>query len=194
MNELVRLTRSHRRFVQEPMDLETLRELVDLARLSASGGNMQPLKYILCCDPDTNEKVFPCTIWAGYLEDWPGPAESERPTAYIVILLDTEISKSAGCDHGIAAQSIVLGAREKGIVSCMIGSLHRKKLVEALGIPSRYEVLLVVALGIPGELVVLEEIAGDGDIKYYRDADGVHHVPKRSLEDVILRLQPTTKG
>jgi len=188
MRELVRLTRSHRRFVQEPIDIETLRELVDLARLSASGGNLQPLKYILSCDPETNKKVFPTTLWAGYLTDWPGPAENERPMAYIVMLLDTEIAKSSGCDHGIAAQTIVLGARERGIVSCMIGSIHREKLVKVLGIPSRYEVLLVIALGIPGELVVLNGVRADGDVKYYRDANGVHHVPKRKLDDLILRL------
>jgi hypothetical protein len=108
--------------------------------------------------------------------------------AYIVILLDTEIAKSPGCDHGVAAQSIVLGAREKGIVACIIGSIHREKLIEALHIPPRYQILVIIALGIPRELVVLEEIGPDGDIKYYRDANSVHHVPKRKLDDVILRL------
>lgn len=188
MNELVRLTRSHRRFAQEPIDSETLRDLVDLGRLSASGGNVQPLKYILSCDPETNAKIFPTTMWAGALPDWEGPEAGERPTAYVVILLDKTVAKSAGCDHGIAAQSIVLGAREKGIASCMIGSLHREKLMQALAIPDRFDVLLVIALGIPGELVVLETTDPGGDTKYYRDENGVHHVPKRTLEDVIVHI------
>ena len=186
MQTLVRQTRSYRRFKQDPISIETLRELVDLARLSASGANLQPLTYMLSCDAATNAAVFPQTMWAGYLADWPGPAEGERPTAYIIILNDTGVSKSPGCDHGIAAQSIVLGAQEKGIGACMIGSIHREALVQALDIPGRYEVLLIIALGIPGETVVLEDTGPDGSVRYYRDADGVHHVPKRTLDAIIL--------
>ena len=188
LEDLVRKNRSYRRFYQDvPVDLETLRALVNLARLSASGSNLQPLKYILSCQPETNARIFPHTRWAGYLKDWPGPAEGERPAAYIVILGDTEIRKSFGCDHGIAAQSIMLGATERGLGGCIIGSIDRSGLRQVLGIPDRYEILLVLALGKPREKVMLEEVGPDGDIQYYRDADGVHHVPKRSLDELILR-------
>jgi nitroreductase len=188
MSELIRKTRSYRRFKQDPVGMETLRELVDLARTSASGGNVQPLKYVLSADPETNAKVFPTTMWAGHLRPWPGPAEGERPTAYIVILLDKEVSGNAGCDHGIAAQSVVLGAMERGIGACMIGSIKRPELVKSLAIPDRYEVLLIVALGYPGERIILEELTPGGGTKYYRDPNDAHHVPKRRLEDVIVKL------
>ena len=125
--------------------------------------------------------------WAGYLRAWPGPAEGERPSAYIVILGDTEIRKTFGCDHGIAAQSIMLGATERGLGGCMIGSIKKNALRETLEIPERYEIQLVLALGKPAETVVLEDVGPDGDIKYYRDEADVHHVPKRSLDDLILR-------
>jgi len=187
LGDLIRKNRSYRRFYQDtPVSIETLRALVDLARLSASAGNRQPLKYILSCSAEMNARIFPHTRWAGYLKDWGGPAEGERPAAYIVILGDTEISKDFGCDHGIAAQSIMLGAVERGLGGCMIGALDRDGLRQALGIPERYEILLVLALGKPRETVVIEDVGPDGDIKYYRDADGVHHVPKRRLEDVIV--------
>jgi nitroreductase len=188
LEDLVRKNRSYRRFRQDvPVDIETLRALVNLARLSASANNLQPLKYILSCQPETNTCIFPHTRWAGYLKDWPGPAEGERPTAYIVILGDTEIRKSFGCDHGIAAQSIMLGATERGLGGCMIGSIDHDGLRQVLDIPKQYEILLVLALGKPKETVVLEEVGSDGDIRYYRDANGVHHVPKRSLNELILR-------
>jgi nitroreductase len=188
LEDLVRKNRSYRRFHQDvPVDLETLRVLVNLARLSASANNLQPLKYILSCEPETSALIFPHTRWAGYLKDWPGPAEGERPTAYIVILGDTEIRKSFGCDHGIAAQSIMLGATERGLGGCMIGSIDHDGLRQVLDIPKQYEILLVLALGKPKETVVLEEVGSDGDIRYYRDANGVHHVPKRSLNELILR-------
>jgi len=188
LEDLIRKNRSYRRFHQDvPVDIETLRALVNLARLSASGSNLQPLKYILSCEPETNARIFPHTRWAGYLKDWPGPAEGERPTAYIVILGDTEIRKSFGCDHGIAAQSIMLGAAERGLGGCMIGSIDRGELRQVLDIPEQYDILLILALGKPKETVVLEEVGPDGSVKYYRDADGVHHVPKRSLDELILR-------
>ena len=126
-------------------------------------------------------------VWAGYIRSWKGPAEGERPSAYIVILGDTELNKSFGCDHGIAAQSIMLGATERGLGGCMIGSIDRPKLRQVLDIPERYEILLVLALGKPSETVVLEDVGPDGDIKYYRDEEDVHHVPKRTLSELVLK-------
>lgn len=188
MQELALRNRSYRRFDQEvDINLETLRELVELARLSPSTMNLQPLRHILSCDRGQNSLIFPHLGWAGYLSDWPGPCEGERPSAYIIILGDTEISRSFGCDHGIAAQSILLGATEKGLGGCIIGNIQRQELRRALDIPSRYEILLVLALGKPRETVVIETVGPSGQIKYWRDSKGVHHVPKRPLADLILR-------
>jgi nitroreductase len=122
------------------------------------------------------------------LKDWNGPVEGERPSAYIIILCDTDISSSAGVDHGIAAQSILLGATEMGLGGCIIGSIKRDRLREALDIPARYEILLVLAPGKPKEKVVLETAGDNGDIKYWRDSEGIHHVPKRHLDDIILDI------
>jgi nitroreductase len=187
IRDLILQNRSCRRFHQEvAVELETLRELVDLARCSASAANMQPLKYIFSCEPEKNAKIFPLLGFAGQLKDWPGPSEGERPSAYIIVLLDTEISKSAGCDHGIAAQSIFLGAREKGLGGCMHGSVRREELSKVLNIPSRFEILLVLSLGKPKEKVVLETVGPDGKTGYWRDSENVHHVPKRKLDDIII--------
>jgi len=187
LKELVRRNRSYRRFYEEiPVDLATLRELVDLGRLASSGRNLQPLKYILCCDRPTNAAIFPTLAWAGYLKGWGGPVEGERPSAYIIILGDREISQDVGCDHGIAAQSILLGATEKGLGGCMIRSIQREQLRRSLSIPERYDIVMVIALGKPKETVVIEPLGADGDIKYWRDEQGKHHVPKRALDDIIV--------
>ncbi|MBU0490298.1 MAG: nitroreductase family protein [Chloroflexi bacterium] len=149
IRDLIVRNRSTRRFQPEgPVDRATLRELVDLARLSPAAANVQPLRYILSNDRQTNDLVFPYLGWAGYLPDWPGPAEGERPAAYIVILGDTQLRSSFGCDHGIAAQSILLGATERGLGGCIIGSIRREELRQALGIPDHYEILLVLALDV----------------------------------------------
>ena len=189
LRDLVLKNRSYRRFKQDaPVSMETLRELVDLARHSASAANKQPLKYVLSCDAAKNEKIFDTLAWAAYLKDWPGPTEGERPSAYIVILHDTEAAANPGCDHGIAAQSILLGAVDKGLGGCMMGAIDRKHLREALRLPDRYDILLAIALGVPAETVVIETATDATGIRYWRDEAGVHHVPKRPLDELILGL------
>jgi len=189
IRDLVQANRSYRRFQQShAIDVATLRELVELATLCPSSGNLQPLRYVLSCDPDKNARIFERLAWAGYLTDWPGPTQGERPSAYIVVLGDSQACHTINCDHGIAAQTILLGAVEKGLGGCIIGSIQREPLRKVLDIPDRYKILLVIALGKPAEKIVLEPIDSDGSIKYWRDDRGVHHVPKRSLDQVILGL------
>ncbi len=186
--DLVRKTRSVRRFRESTeVSMETLEYLVDLARCTASAANKQPLKYVLCSDREANATVFSRLAWAAYLPDWPGPVAGERPAGYVVICSDTAISEQVDCDHGIAAQTMALGAAEIGLGCCILGSVQREKLMRDLNIPESMRILLVLALGAPAEECRLEPLGPDGSIKYYRDQKGVHHVPKRGLEEVILR-------
>ncbi|MBW1941689.1 MAG: nitroreductase family protein [Deltaproteobacteria bacterium] len=187
VKDLIYKNRSYRRFHQDAaIGMETLRELVDLARHSASGANRQPLKYILSCDAQTNAQIFETLGWAGYLKDWSGPEEGERPGAYIVILGDKDVATQFFVDHGIACQTMLIGAVDKGLGGCIIQSINRERLSKALDIPDHFDILLVLALGKPKEVVQVDYIDTDGDIKYWRDAAGVHHVPKRKLEDIIV--------
>jgi len=189
IRDLILKNRSYRRFDETiVIDRKILVNLVDLARLSASGGNKQPLKYMLSWDPQQNARVFKYLGWAAYLKDWEGPAEGERPSAYIIILGDKEISPAIDCDHGIASQSILLGATELGLGGCIIHSVQREGLRNELGIDPRYDIKLVLAIGKPNEQVVIEEVRPDGEYKYWRDEQQIHHVPKRSLDDVILDI------
>ena len=188
LKDVIRSNRSYRRFHEDvSISIDTLKELVDLARLSATGGNKQPLKFYLSCDPDRNNKIFPLLTWAGAIPEWPGPGEGERPSAYILILGDNEISQSYfGVDHGIAAQSILLGAIEMGLGGCMLSSIKKEEAHKLLNIPSRFEILLTIALGKPKEKVVIDTLKPGEDTKYWRESDGTHHVPKRRLEDIII--------
>jgi nitroreductase len=188
LKELIFKTRTYRRFDESSrIDDKTLESFIDLARLSASGANKQPLKYLYFNDSAECNKIFPYLAWAGYLTDWPGPEKGERPSAYIIILGDKSISEIFGVDHGIAAQSIMLGASEAGFGGCIIGSIKREGLSNELSIPDKYEVLLVLALGKPIENVVIEDIK-NSDVKYWRDNNKVHHVPKRTLNELIIRI------
>ena len=188
IRDLVIKTRTYRRFDESyKIEYKTLEQLINLARLSASGANRQPLKYLLFNSPEDCARIFPFIAWAGYLTEWAGPESGERPSAYIIIIGDITISASFGVDHGIAAQSIMLGATEAGIGGCIIQSIKHSELRQELKLPHQYEILLVLALGKPVEDVIIEEIK-NGDVKYWRDKEKRHHVPKRSLDELILKL------
>ena len=189
IQELVKQTRTVRRYKEEePVDPRIVEELVNLARFGGSARNGQPLKYMIVIEKDMCEQVFPHLGWAGYLTDWPGPEPGERPTAYIICLLAKDRCKGpeseAHFDLGISTQNMLLGAAEKGIFGCRIASLSNK-LSDTLAIDEGHKILLVLALGYPAEKVVVEEMKTESDIKYWRDSDGVHHVPKRSLKDIL---------
>ena len=182
--ELVARTRTVRRFKEEvPLDPAFLEQLVDLARLGGSARNAQALCYLPVVDPDLRAALFPLLAWAGYLPDWPGPAAGERPAAYVVCVLDRERQRGpeseAHFDLGIGTQNLLLGAAERGVMGCRIGAFPAAKVRTLLQLDARYQPLLVVALGEPAETVVLETVGPDGDIRYWHDAAGVHHVPKR---------------
>lgn len=184
---LVLKTRSYRRFDQDTrIDRGELVRLVDLARQTASGANRQPLKYLIYNDREACDTLFHYTMWAAYLTDWEGPDRGERPAAYIIMVGDTDITKQFGVDPGIAAQTIMLGSTERGLGGCMIASFKKREIREFARLDERYEILLVLALGKPVEKVVLEDVR-DNDIKYWRDSSALHHVPKRSLDDIILK-------
>jgi nitroreductase len=188
LKELVLKTRSYRRFDESyQIDNQTIESFIDLARLSSSGANKQPLKYLCYNTAKDCERVFPYLAWAGYLTDWQGPEKGERPTAYIIILGDKSISDIFGVDHGIAAHSILLGATDKGLGGCIIASIKREELSNELSIPDNFETLLIIALGKPVENVIIEDMK-DADVKYWRDKNKNHHVPKRSLKELIIKL------
>jgi nitroreductase len=188
LRDLVARTRSYRRFDEShTISIEVLRELIDLARLTPSASNMQPLRFVLSCNRETNARIFSHLRWAAYLRDWHGPAEGERPSAYIVVTHDLDLTHSIDCDHGIAAQTILLGATELGLGGCIVGSINKEEIAEDLQIPVRYEIMLVIALGKPIEHVQVETVSSSGNIRYWRDSEGVHHVPKRGMDELILR-------
>ncbi len=186
LKELLERNRSYRRFKQEErISREILAELASLACLCASGRNLQPLKYRLVEEAGECDSVFPLLGWAGYLADWCGPAEGERPAAYIVQCLDRGLTSDPMCDEGLQLEAITLGAVSRGFGSCIVKSFDRKELARILELPEDIEPRHVIALGVPAEEVRLEPMK-DGDCRYWRDERGIHHVPKRGACEILL--------
>lgn len=189
IRDLIIKNRSYRRFFEDKkVTKKILIELIELARFCASGGNRQPLKYFLSNNSLLNSRIFMYLSWAAYLNNWEGPVKGERPSAYIIILGDKTISNNFDCDLGIASQNILLGATEMGLGGCIIRSIKRDRIRSELNIDEKFEILLIIALGYPNENVVVEQVGSDGDIKYWRDDQGNHHVPKRPLEELIINF------
>ena len=186
LKELVAKNRSYRRFYQDvTIASKTLLDLLDLARLTATGANIQSLRFKIVNTKEEKEAVFSCLGWAAYLADWDGPEEGERPSAYLIVLNDPSLKQKPQYDVGLACQSILLGAVEMGLGGCLFGSIDRQKLKDLILLPKELEIMLVIALGKPKEAVQIDDVI-DNDIKYWRDENQVHHVPKRKLEDLIL--------
>ena len=182
---LVKKARSYRRYDPTKKVLpDALRSLVEAARLTPSAGNLQRLRYLALTDPDEVSALTRGVKWAGYLTDWDGPAENEAPTAYL-LLLSPESTGVSQIDVGIAAETILLAAAERGLGGCMILNFPKEELTERYRLAGKYRIELVISLGVPAEKVEIEELK-DGDVKYYRDEAGTHHVPKRSLDEVFL--------
>lgn len=189
LKELVYQCRTFRRFYEDvKLSKEELLELVDMARMTASTANSQALKFAVYHEEEDNEKIFETLNWAGALPKWDGPEKGERPSAYIIVLEDLALGKNKLVDVGITSQTMALGAVEMGYGCCMLMSLQRGKLAENLEIDTeKYAIQLVLALGKPKEEVKVVPAGADGNMKYYRDENQVHYVPKRSLDQVLYK-------
>ncbi len=175
--------RTIRKYLPKEISTDILLKCVDAARLAPCGGNGQPLKYIIVDKPDLMNEMFSMMTWAGYLPDYQ-PSTKEMPRAYIIILIDTTIRKNPRHDAGLAAMSISITANEQGLGSCILGSANSGKLRNMLYIPDNLDMVLVISLGYPAETPVTAEMK-DGATKYWLDDNGVLHVPKRRLEDIV---------
>lgn len=184
--DLVKRCRSVRRFSENrTIGKEILHSLIEMSRFTPSGGNMQTTRYLLSNERQMNADIFSCLKWAGYLTDWDGPDAGERPAAYIVMLIP--VKGGSETDVGIQAQTILLGAAEMGIGGCMLGAIDREKLSKILSVPNEYKISLVLALGYPNETIVCDDIRATESIRYYRDENGEHHVPKIVSDELILK-------
>ena len=189
--DLVRKNRSYRGYDHtRKVSREELLQLVEAARLCPSSVNVQPLKYFLAWEEETVALVQGETHWAKGLPDVDLPRAGKEPTAFIVICQDDRISPNLARfqrDVGIVAQTMLLCAVEMGLGGCMIGNFRADSVSEVLSLDGHLHPLLIVAIGKPQEEVILTDLGSDNSTKYYRDEEDRHYVPKRALEDLIIK-------
>lgn len=185
ISEAILKRRTIRKFTQKKIDCDILLNLVNSARMAPTAANIQPLKFAILTNPEILEKIFPHTKWAGYLPDGT-PGKNERPTAYIAILGDNDIKKEFSVDAGSTAATIILSAMEYNLSSCWLGALNRSEILKILNIDeNKFSLLYLIALGYPNQESTAFDTT-DGNIKYYKDNSGKIHVPKRSMNEILI--------
>ncbi len=187
--ELLKKTRSYRNFdPKRSVKKEELLEIINLCRFTPSTVNRQPVRFAYAFEKEVCQSIFPHLAWAGMIKENKPPYPGNEPTAYILLCYDTNVSqKSPEVDMGIYAQALVLGAMEKGLGACILGSINKPALSEIFNLPENLVPRLIVALGGPNEEVILTDAVG-GDTRYYRDSQGKHYVPKLPLEELVVEM------
>jgi len=182
--DLLITRRSVRKFQQIPIAEDLLKKFVNAARLAPSASNIQPCEYIIVNEKEKVQKIFPYLKWAGYISPEGNPKSGEEPVAYILVLIDLKKKKKYGeVDAAAGIQNILLTALEEGVGTCWIKSVKVRRIKKIFRIPQNLKLDSVIALGYPSENPVIED--SDGSIKYWKDENGVLHVPKRKLEDIL---------
>jgi len=185
LKDLVLRNRSCRKFYTDHLvSVEMLMSLIELARVTPSSKNRQPLKYILVTGKDETDFVFNQLSWAKHLKNWAGPEKAERPPAFLIMLLDTMLNEQALIDAGISAQTILLGATEIGLGGCIIRTVNRSAVRQYYQLPAHLDIIQVIAIGKPQQDIELTSVQEDGKTEYF-EHKSIHFVPKRSLEDII---------
>lgn len=187
MKNLVLNRRTIRKFTQEKVTEERLLSYIDLARLSPSGANLQPLKYAVITDEEKVAKIFPLTKWAGYFGGAYTPEINERPTAFVLVFHDESIpGGSAEFDAGAAVMTMNLLAEEDGIGCCIMGAIDRESICKLLNVPAGMKLMYALAFGFKGETPKFVDLEGE-NIKYYLENDQIH-VPKRKKSEILIKI------
>jgi len=184
--DLILSRRTIRNFKPDPLPPGTLERLAGAARVAPSAANLQPLEFIVIDSPEVRAEILPCLKWAAYINPAGNPLPGHEPAGYVVILLNSGIrEKMFEYDAGAAIENMIIAALGEGIGACWLLSIDRERIREILKVPESYRVDSVLALGYPDESPVVEELGES--CKYWKDENGILHVPKRKTADVIHR-------
>ena len=182
LESLLKRNRSYRGFdAARPVSREDLLGLLEVVPWVGSGNNAQPLRFRLVCGEEAT-LVHPLVKLGAALPQEHLPHGGEEPSAYIVVCSDSS-GRAVDIDLGIAAQSILLRAVERGLGGIFILNFRADALQEALSLP--LPPLAVLGIGKPLERIFLLPARPGDSLAYYRK-DGAHFVPKLPVEDLLI--------
>ncbi len=189
LKDMLIANRSYRNYNNDvKVTYEELKDIVELTRYCATGGNIQALRYRIVCDDKEVAEMHKLVKFGALLKELNLPYTGNDPTAYLVICAESENSNNAphATNIGIAAQTMLLGAVARGYGGCMIGNFDKAAATELLDIKEGYHPLLAISLGAPKENCVVRTIRKGEPTAYYRGEGDCHVVPKIALEDLLI--------
>ena len=185
LDTLLRRNRSHRAYdTSYTVAMRQLETIVSVNTKLPSGRNAQTLRFRLLDAAGGGDTFCRLLHLGGYLPELHLPAPGTEPQAFIIVCSTEPESPVVDIDLGISLQSMALKAVEIGLNALIVRAFNRQEVKVALGL--QFEPLAVLAVGKGTETIVLDEVPAGSDLRYYRSANGTHHVPKLRLEDLIL--------
>lgn len=136
--EAIRTKRSVRKFTDQPVFEEMIREILDAGRRSQSSKNDQPWTFILLQEKETLKAVSECGTYAGHIAG----------AKFAVVLVDHH---NWSFDIGQAAAYMQLAAWDLGVSSCLAYFGLQDKLKELLGIPAEANAEIGISFGYSAE-------------------------------------------
>lgn len=191
LENLLEWRRSYRKFDESRLISKNyIDEILNSIKFASCANNRQYLRFISVENKDKVLEIFDNTKWAASLPNNIGrPKEGERPVYFIAILSDeAKKLRFNGIDEGLVISNLTLTAAEKGIGSCIIGSVNDKKMREILNYEDNYSCEVVIAFGYPKVKSTIKEINLEEDQSYYLDDDGNYLVPKYKINDIVRRI------
>ena len=146
--EVIKTRRSVRSYKADPVPEESLRRVLDAARMAPSGSNRQPWRFIVVKSPEKKRQVAQACGGQTWINQAP----------VVVVAAGRRVPFSRGgymgemsfiMDVGIAFTHLILAARAEGLGTCWIGDFQNKEVKEILGLPDDIDVVAVTPLGYP---------------------------------------------
>lgn len=191
LENLLEWRRSYRKFDESRLiSKNDIDEILNSIKFASCANNRQYLRFISVENKDKVLEIFDNTKWAASIPNNIGrPKEGERPVYFIAILSDeAKKLRFNGIDEGLVISNLTLTVAEKGIGSCIIGSVNDKKMREILNYDNNYSCEVVIAFGYPKVKSTIKKINLEEDQSYYLDEDGNYIVPKYKKDDIVRRI------
>lgn len=125
-----------------PSDMKL--RVLEAARASGTGRNMQEWRFILVQEKETLKKLAEDSTSGG----WVAGAN------FAVIVLSDPTLGFHGIDAGRAVQNMELAAWEQGVISGIYTGMKDEKMRRDFAIPNTLKAVVVVGFGYPGKRIV----------------------------------------
>lgn len=148
VHEAIKNRRSVRGYKSDPIPEQSLRKVLEAARLAPSAHNDQDWKFVIIKDLKKRKQLAEAARSQSFI--------AEAPIIIAAVALNPE--KVMSCEVPayainltIAVDHMTLQACEEGLGTCWIGAFSQEEVKKILDIPEQYKVVALLPLGFPAD-------------------------------------------